>query len=65
MNNEIKLENTVKKKTFVAKLGELSRNSSEGIEENHLKRHLIWSSSKNESSTHCMATFGVLFLHTA
>jgi hypothetical protein len=28
-------------KTFVAKLGELSRNSSEGIEENHLKRHLI------------------------
>jgi len=31
-----------KKKTFVAKLGELSRNF-EGIEENHLNRHLIWS----------------------
>jgi len=25
---------------FVVKLGELSRNSSGGIEENHLRRHL-------------------------
>jgi len=44
MNNGNKLENTVGKKTFVAKLGELSRNSSEVIEENHFNRHLIWSS---------------------
>jgi hypothetical protein len=42
MNNGNKLENTEKK--FVAKLGELSRNSSEGVEENHLKRYLIWPS---------------------
>jgi len=43
INNGNKLENNVGKKTFVTKLGELSRNSSEIIEENLLKRHLVWS----------------------